>query len=323
MFRYFYYDITLAVRFAVLALSIVLGVIVLVTGASIANAATLKSDVLLNAPVLTAGDLFDGLEKDKAAKVLGPAPQPGQDMVLNTLTLMQVAAALSIDWKPQSTGEQVVVRSATTLVDEKTITDALTKKLQDKGVTGEFSLDYFNPPKLILPKDVPATAEVASISYEPDSGRFEATLVGPDAAHQAATTQVSGHIEHTVSVPMLKKPLRNGDIIRADNIEWKPMPQNAIGQNTLVDADKLIGMTPRRMVMADTPVQEGDVAQPLLVSRGDVVTITYAKGPITVTAKGRALEDGARGSSIRVVNSASSRSIDATVSDSDLVTVTD
>ena len=216
MFRYFYYDITLAIRLAVLAVSIVLGVIVLVTGASIANAATLKSDVLLNAPVLTAGDLFDGLEKDKAAKVLGPAPMPGQDMVLNTLTLMQVAAALSIDWKPQSTGEQVVVRSATTLVEEKTITDALTKKLQEKGVTGEFSLDYFNVPKLVLPKDVPATAEVASISYHPESGRFEATLIGPDAAHQAGTTQVSGHVEHTVSVPVLKKALRNGDLIRAE-----------------------------------------------------------------------------------------------------------
>jgi flagella basal body P-ring formation protein FlgA len=214
------------------------------------------------------------------------------------------------------------VRSATTLVEEKTITDALTKKLQEKGVTGEFSLDYFNVPKLVLPKDVPATAEVASISYHPESGRFEATLIGPDAAHQAGTTQVSGHVEHTVSVPVLKKALRNGDLIRADNIEWKPMPQNAIGQNTLIDADKLIGKTPRRMVMAEMPVQDGDVAEPLLVSRGDVVTITYEKGPITVTAKGKALEDGARGSTIRVVNSASSRSIDATVTDDGLVTVT-
>jgi flagella basal body P-ring formation protein FlgA len=299
-----------------------MGVVVLIACAHIANAATLKTDVLLNAPVLTAGDLFDGLDKDKAAKVLGPAPLPGQDMVLNTLTLMQVAAAMSIDWKPQSTGEQVTVRSATTMVDQKTISAALVKKLQEKGVTGDFSISFSNPPKLILPKDMPATAEVASITFHPESDRFEATLIGPSKEHQAGSTQVSGHVEHTIQVPVLKRALRNGDIVRADNVEWISMPQNAIGEYTLIDADKLIGKTPRRMVMAGQAVQDAELIEPLLVSRGQMVTITYAKGPITVTARGKALEDGARGSSIRVVNSASSRSIDATVSDDGMVVVT-
>ncbi len=323
MLRVFLADLTLAIRFAVLGFSIVMGVVVLVACATLANAATLKTDVVLDGAVLTAADLFDGLDKDKGAKVLGPAPQPGQDMVLNTLTLMQVAAALNIDWKPQSTSDQITVRSASAVVDQDTISDALMKKLQEKGVSGKYSLSFFDAPKLVLPKNAPATVDVASITYHSESDRFEATIVGPSKEHPAGTIQVSGHVEHTMPVPMLKKAMRTGDIIRADDIEWKDMPVHAVDAGNLIDADKLIGKTPRHMVMADQPVRDTDLAEPMLVNRGQSVTILYAKGPITVTAKGRAMEDGARGATIRVVNSTSSRPIDARVSDDGMVTVTD
>jgi len=243
-------------------------------------------------------------------------------MVLNTLTLMQVAAALSIDWKPQSTADQVTVRSASTLVDQQIVADVLTQKLQEKGVNGKFTLSFFDTPKLILPKDAPATAEVASITFHPESDRFEATVVGPAKDHPTGTIQISGHVEHVIPVPMLKNPVRNGDIIKADNVEWKDMPARSVRADGILDADRLIGKTPRRMVLADQAVHENDVIEPLLVSRGQTVMIMYEKGPITVTAKGKALEDGARGSLIRVVNTTSSRSIDATVSDDGMVTVT-
>jgi flagella basal body P-ring formation protein FlgA len=316
-------DLGIAFRIAVLTLSAMAGVLVMIACAEAANAASLKSDVMLNASVLTAGDLFDGLDQDKAAKILGPAPQPGQDMVLNAMTLMQVAAALNIDWKPQSTADAVTVRTSSTAVDQQTIHDALIKKLQDKGVSGEFDLTFFNSPKLILPHDVPATAEVANITYHTDSDRFEATLIGPSLDHPQGTIQISGHVEHMMSVPMLKQAIHVGDIISADSVEWKNVPIHSVTADQVIDADQLIGKTPRRMAMADQPLHSGDLTDPLMVTRGEPVTIVYEKGMITVTAKGTAMENGSKGTLIHVVNNTSSRSIDGTVSDTGTVTVDD
>lgn len=321
-------DILTALRLSVLLVAMMLGIMVLMACNAIAHAATptpatLKGDATLTGATITAADLFDGLDKETAGKVLGPAPQPGKDLTLNTLALMQVAAALNVDWKPQSTTDQITIRSASTLVTSDAITDALTKKLQEKGVTGDFKIALSDAPKLILPKDQPGTVEVASIAYHPESDRFEATLAGPNAAHPATTAQVTGHVDRVVNVPMLKKPVRQGDVIGAQDVEWKELPASSVQQDAVIDADQLIGKTPRRMVMAEQMVRAGDLGDPLLVNRGASVTIVYAKGPITVTAKGTAMDNGAKGNVIHVVNNASSKSIDATVSDSGTVTVVD
>jgi flagella basal body P-ring formation protein FlgA len=319
----FFTDLTLAFHIAVLIFAMVVGVLILIAGASIANAATLKSVVQLNGPVLTAGDLFDGLDKDIAARVLGPAPLPGQDVTLNALALMRVAAALDSPWQPQNTTDQAIVSSAGTLVDQKTIGDALMKSLQDKGVKGRFTLSYLNEPGMVLPQGMTATAEVTKIAYHPESERFEATVVAPGAAHPASHIDVTGHVERIVSVPMLKKPMRGGDVISEADVEWTDMPANMVQPDFVIEANQIVGKTPRRMILAEQPVRTIEVAEPLLVSHGQDVTIIYNKGPITVTAKGRAMEDGARGYLIHVVNSSSNRAIDATVSDSGTVTVED
>lgn len=318
-----YRDVALAFRLAILVFAIAMGIFALLACASIADAATLKSEAVLAGTTLTAGDLFEGLEKDKAAYALGPAPQPGHDMTLDALTLMRVAARLNFEWKPQSMNDKIVVRSAATIVDDKTIAEALKKKLQEQGLQGNFSISLLNAPKLVLGRETPAAAEVVSLSFHAESDRFEATLAGPSAAHPEAKIEVTGHVERVVSLPVLKRPLRNGEIVRADNVDWIEIPARSIQADNILEAEQLIGKTPRRMVLANQAIRASEILQPLMVSRGQAVTIVYEKGPIMVTAKGKALEDGAHGSLIHVVNTASNRSIDATVSDDGLVTVTE
>lgn len=318
-----YRDVKIAFRLAVLMFGITLGFIALLACAQIANAATLKSEAVLSNNVLTAGDLFEGLDKEKAAYALGPAPQPGQIMTLNTVTLMQVAAKLNFEWKPQSMSDSINVRSASIIVDEDTIRAALTTKLQEQGVTGHFNITLLNSPKLVLGQDRPATAEVVSIAFHAESDRFEATLAGPSAQNPEAKISVTGRVDHMMSMPVLKHAVRSGEIVRADNIDWLEIPAKSVLPNNIMAADQLIGKTPRRVLIAGQPVKTSEVIQPLMVSRGEAVTIVYEKGPIMVTAKGKALEDGSQGSLIRVVNSTSDRSIDATVSDDGMVTVTE
>ena len=50
-----------------------------------------------------------------------------------------------------------------------------------------------------------------------------------------------------------------------------------------------------------------------LVRRGDAVVLTLVKGRLKITAPGKALGDGASGEAVRVVNLATSKTIDAHV----------
>ena len=80
------------------------------------------------------------------------------------------------------------------------------------------------------------------------------------------------------------------------------------------------GLTPRRMIAAGKPVKANDVQAPRIVARGEAVTLIYKAGALNLTARGKALEFGAKGDVIRVVNTQSNRSIDAIVTGDQEVT---
>ena len=61
------------------------------------------------------------------------------------------------------------------------------------------------------------------------------------------------------------------------------------------------------------PVRERDVIPPRLVVRGTLVTMKIETPFMTVTAQGRALQDGKLGDVVRVINTQSNRTIEGTV----------
>ena len=61
---------------------------------------------------------------------------------------------------------------------------------------------------------------------------------------------------------------------------------------------------------------------PVVVAKGATVTMSYRMPTMALTVAGRALEDGAMGETIRVLNIQSNRVIEAAVASAGLVNVT-
>jgi flagella basal body P-ring formation protein FlgA len=59
----------------------------------------------------------------------------------------------------------------------------------------------------------------------------------------------------------------------------------------------------------------------VLVARNSTVTIVLQTGYLRLTAQGKAIEDGAKGDTIRVTNLQSKKTIEAVVAGPDFVTV--
>ncbi len=309
----------IAVKSIIAGMVLIFGMMFILTPA--AEAATLKTLSVVNDDVIRVGDLFDGTSEASTAAVLGRAPQPGSDMTISARTLSRIASKYQIDWTPQAT-DQVIVRRDAHTVGATEFRDALKDAFETRGVEGSYSVSLNGTnPAIVLPRNLPATAEVTNLKYTPGRDDFTATLATPSAANPVKTINVSGVIERTIEVPVLKASARSGDIIGSTDIEWVDVSQRLLAKDAIVDADRLIGKTPTRVIEMGAPIRIKDVTNPQLISRGDEITIIVKEGGMQLTAKGKAMQNGAEGDMIRAVNVTSNRSLTAMVTGDRTVTV--
>ncbi|PZP55495.1 MAG: flagella basal body P-ring formation protein FlgA [Micavibrio aeruginosavorus] len=288
--------------------------------ATAAQAADIKSVSVINSDIVHLSDVFEGLTREDA--VLGNAPALGKDMVLNVTTLRRIAANYSVAYTPASLADQVIIRRDAQKIDEATITDALKASLEEKGLTGNFTMTLTNAQAgMILPGNADPSVEVAAINYVPGRDVFTATLAAPSAANPVKTLQISGIINRMASVPALNGPARKGDIISASDIVWIEVPERTLARDAVLDADELIGKTPSRVLSANRPVKSAEIASPQLVTRGEDVTILYNVAGMTLSAKGKSQQNGSEGELVRVVNLSSAKSMSAEVTGDRTVTV--
>ena len=107
--------------------------------------------------------------------------------------------------------------------------------------------------------------------------------------------------------------IRAGEIIAAADIVT-PGSREALRR-----AVEIIGMETSRAVYRGQPLDQEALRKPTLVERNAVVYMEYNHGPMTLSAEGRALDKGAMGERIRVMNLASKRVVTAIVTGADSV----
>lgn len=306
----------------VLAVLIMAAAVIIPTTAS-ALAVNLRQNTMIEGNVITLGHLFSGLDS-KADKVLGPAPRPGQEMVLNARTLLRVAVAMDLPWRPTSAAEQIVLTRAATVITPDVIQDQLREEVAAKGIDGKFEIAIASGmSEIILPYNESATMEIESFKFDGAQNRFDAVIVAPSKENQIVRERVTGVIHRLVDVPVLRSTMKNGNVIRVKDIDFIPMRATAVKHDMVLETEELINMTPRRLLVAGEPIKTMEIEPPQIVSRGELVTMIYKNGPLSLTAQGKALQNGAKGDMIRVVNASSSRTIEAQVTDIGEVAVLD
>jgi flagella basal body P-ring formation protein FlgA len=77
--------------------------------------------------------------------------------------------------------------------------------------------------------------------------------------------------------------------------------------------EKLIGMEARQAIQAGDIVFSDQVQAPIVVKRGDVITVTSQNGGIRVRTSGRAMQNASRGELVQVEALGSKQKYDARV----------
>jgi flagella basal body P-ring formation protein FlgA len=89
----------------------------------------------------------------------------------------------------------------------------------------------------------------------------------------------------------------------------------------ILEPEDLAGFSPKRTLRAGTPIRVAEVQPPVVVSKGALVTLVLDTPSMTLTARGRALEDGGDGDTIRVTNAQSRTTVQGVVTGAGKVAV--
>jgi flagellar basal body P-ring formation protein FlgA len=302
-------------------LSVLLGLALALAASSPAWGLALRPAASVADSLVRVGDLFADAGAASAAPV-GPAPAVGMHITYGADWLAAIASEHKLAWTPSSPFDQITVTRSSRTIGSDEMVDRIMGEIAKRQPTANAELELDNPTlQLVVASDAPPAISVDGLTIEQRTGRFSAIVSSPDGDASAPRQRVTGRLIYRVDVPEPTHALAAGAVIAAADLDIVKIRRDRLDAGAATDPQQLIGKSPRRPLAAGQPILISDVAQPLLVHRGDLVTIVFRTDNLELTAQGSALEDGAEGVLVRIENTKSNRVIDAAVTGQDMVTV--
>ncbi|HEX3499863.1 MAG TPA: flagellar basal body P-ring formation chaperone FlgA [Stellaceae bacterium] len=300
--------------FPPLAASLVIGLFA--TGALTTTAGAepvLRNNVVVTGPSIRLGDLFSDAGP-RAAIEIAPAPALGGRTVLDAAWLAARAHEQKLDWQPKSRYEQATVERASQSVPAESIVAELKQELGNRlpGVQSELTLDNADL-RLLVPAGPAPAILIDAMTFDARSGRLTAYVTASAGDVTTDRVRVTGRVRRMLEMPVLTRLVAPGETIAAQDIETITLPADRLNQSFVVGAADLVGKTPRRSIRPGEPIRPSDVQTPVVIRRGELVTVVFQSAALLLTAQAKALEDGTQGQAIRVSNTRSGKTLDATV----------
>lgn len=117
----------------------------------------------------------------------------------------------------------------------------------------------------------------------------------------------------TIRIVVPAHDIARGDVIGEADLVYTTVDGNALMSGIATSMDEIKGMQARRVLNAGQPLRNADVRRPIVVNKGQVVTMVFTAPGVEVTATGRAMTEGGIGDTVTIQNPASYRMISATV----------
>jgi flagella basal body P-ring formation protein FlgA len=212
---------------------------------------------------------------------------------------------------------EVSVTRASRAITRAEITERIARALAGKFGLGEAPSLAVNLDRELrtmhVEPSVGSDLVVTRLHLEPRTGRFDAAFELPgSAAARRLPLRFTGTVTETVEATTLVRAVRAGEVIREADLRIERRPKAEAGSDALDDR-QAIGLAATRPLRAGQVLRVADLAKPQVVQRNEAVTILYQVPGILLTVRGKALEAGAVGEVIGVLNAQSNRTVHATV----------
>jgi len=122
-----------------------------------------------------------------------------------------------------------------------------------------------------------------------------------------------------VDVLTYARSISAGETVGAEDLAWSKAA--VAPSDSPRDPDAVIGLAARRPLRAGAAVLAHDVAAPVIIKAGEVITVMFEAEGISLSLQGKALASGGVGDLLNVENTASKKTIQAMVTGPGLAVV--
>jgi flagella basal body P-ring formation protein FlgA len=282
----------------------------------------LRDAVTVSDSLVRLGDLFVNAG-DNADVEVAYAPAAGKRLVLDAYRLYRIARTHGLDWRPMSKHDRAIVKRESIIVGGDEIKERILASLPNYGIDPDTVVVDLNNPmvKMHLPAELDTTIMVEDLTYTPGNGRFAAVIAAQNEDQVAQRLRVMGRLRKVARVPVLSRRVLRGEVIDNRDVRWQRVRSSRLPSDVILEPEDLAGFSPKRTLRAGTPIRVAEVQPPVVVSKGALVTLVLDTPSMTLTARGRALEDGGDGDTIRVTNAQSRTTVQGVVTGAGKVAV--
>lgn len=304
-------------RFTTLLIAGVLSLTVLTPACAI----SLRSETVITRDKVMLGDLFNDVSNPD--QVIGPAPAPGKRGLYDAAYLLRLSEIYQLPWRPTSQFDRVVVTRASTAVHADAIHAALVEALRPEMRMDKIEVELDNHEMQVqVPQTVdPPQLSVDDLALDNTRTRFTGTLVARVAGADPVRVPVSGRVVGIMRIPVVNHSIGIGEVISDSDIDWIDMRSDRVFGSILTTEAQLVGMQPRHQLIPNQPLHPYDVHPQIFVNKGALVTLMVQTPYLSITAQGKAMEDGTKGQVIHVVNTSSNKSVEGIVTGMNVVSV--
>jgi len=284
---------------------------------------TVKRTAVVAGPTVTLGDVatLEGGAVALANVDLGPAPTPNAPRRLEGEAILRRLEAAGMD------------ESATRYVIPATV--QIEREAQEVGVE-EIKTAVMNVAADALPAgetistlDVAGPVRIPVGAYEARVStasrgragrrRFDVELVRDGDV--LATVPVTARTQARGTVVVTKQPVARGAVLARSDLAVVERDRRDVPDDALTAPEQAIGMTTKVALAADAPLPRAAIVPPIVVKKGDLVTMIVDTGVMRLSAAGEALEPGSLGAGIKVMNRTSKQTVEGKVAEHGVVVV--
>lgn len=285
-------------------------------------APTLKPIVTVSGDIVRIGDLIEnaGAAADMA---IFRSPDLGTTGVVPASRVVEAVRTRVVGLETNGIAEVSVTR-ASRAVGLRELEARITRALAGQYGLGEaknIALTFDREFRTLYFEPTEADLQIVRLHYDRRTTRFDVSFEVPGRPRQPSL-RFTGSAVETMEVAVLTRALARGDVLTDADVAVDRRPKVDSAADGIASSEQAIGLATRRPLRAGHPLRQAELMKPEIVHRNETVTLMYEVPGIRLTMRGKALDSGAVGDLVNVLNAQSKRTVQGNVIGPGRVSVT-
>lgn len=202
------------------------------------------------------------------------------------------------------------------------IVEAIRAEFVEQGFDDNVELELFGgQTKFDLGDISDAKILLSNFSAIEDDDKFTVDAEIFADGKSVATTKLVGRYFILEKILVPTKDITKDEIIKKENLTQIIIRSNRLRDDVIKEENNLLGKQAIRTIKKGKPITSRDIRDEIVIKKGQMIMVVYKNKGLQITSKMEAIEDGAKGQRIRLINNKSNKEVVGRVVDKNMVEV--